>query len=117
MLECDGKFLMIRNTYGHKRWTFPGGGIDHGETPEEAACREIKEEVGIIIEHPKFLGSFFHTPEYKRDTVWCYYKKVNSLDFKIDPFEIAEAKWFPIKNLPPHSPAANKTLELYRAGA
>ena len=27
-------------------WSFPGGGVDAGETPEKAACRELKEEIG-----------------------------------------------------------------------
>jgi putative (di)nucleoside polyphosphate hydrolase len=37
-------------------WQFPQGGIKHGETPEQAMYRELKEEVGLDPCHVKILG-------------------------------------------------------------
>ena len=37
-------------------WQFPQGGIQHGETPEQAMYRELQEEVGLQPEHVKILG-------------------------------------------------------------
>ena len=37
-------------------WQFPQGGIDKGETPEEAMFRELYEEVGLLPEHVRVLG-------------------------------------------------------------
>jgi len=37
-------------------WQFPQGGIKHGETPELAMFRELKEEVGLSPEHVRILG-------------------------------------------------------------
>ena len=35
------------------KWSMPGGTIEEGETPLEAACREIYEEVDIVIDRNK----------------------------------------------------------------
>jgi len=37
-------------------WQFPQGGINHGETPEQAMYRELHEEVGLLPEHVRILG-------------------------------------------------------------
>ena len=44
----NGKILMERVFYfGREFYTVPGGGIEKGETPEQAALRELKEECGL----------------------------------------------------------------------
>ena len=37
-------------------WQFPQGGINRGETPEQAMFRELHEEVGLLPEHVVILG-------------------------------------------------------------
>ena len=37
-------------------WQFPQGGIDKGETPEQAMFRELYEEVGLKPEHVRIIG-------------------------------------------------------------
>ena len=44
--DGQGRVLLARHSYGPPVWTLPGGGIDRGELPEQAAVREIREELG-----------------------------------------------------------------------
>ena len=48
LIVRDGKILMERVFYfGREFYTVPGGGIEPGETPEQAVIRELKEECGV----------------------------------------------------------------------
>ncbi len=47
----DGKLLVIRrNKFGSVYYTLPGGGIDPGETAEQALVREMAEETSVQVE-------------------------------------------------------------------
>ena len=50
VLIRDGKVALIeRHRAGMDYYVFPGGGMDDGETPEQAAVREAMEELGIEV--------------------------------------------------------------------
>jgi 8-oxo-dGTP pyrophosphatase MutT (NUDIX family) len=46
--------LHLRNHAG--QWSLPGGRIDEGETPEQAALRELSEEVRLVLDESSVLG-------------------------------------------------------------
>lgn len=121
LIECNDSFLFIKNTYHPGRisnWTLPGGGIDKDELPLDAARREVREEVGIELNNLKFLGTFFTTQFYKRDTVYCFHARVRNVHYILDPVEVAEARWFSKDALPePLAPNVRKALDLYRANS
>jgi len=49
MLEdAEGRLLIVKANY-KPYWTVPGGIIDEGETPKQAAAREVFEEVGVHL--------------------------------------------------------------------
>lgn len=113
LIEYDGKYLMIRNTYGKGYWTFPGGGKHRNETPEDGAKREAREEVGIHLDSLIYLGEYFSQIEYKQNTVYCFCTQVDNGYFEIDPQEIAEARWFQSDQLPElQSSSVGKVLGL-----
>jgi 8-oxo-dGTP diphosphatase len=80
--EDQQKVLMVFNKRG--TWSFPGGGVEAGETLEEAAIREVKEETGCDVaigdivaineafidgNHVFFItfrGTIIHAPEVMR---------------------------------------------------
>ncbi len=51
--------------YGQHTWQFPQGGVDEGETPEQAMYRELYEEVGLKSKDVKILAVSRHWLKYK----------------------------------------------------
>ncbi|MGW4056111.1 NUDIX hydrolase [Streptomyces sp. NPDC004779] len=54
----DGEVLLARWVAkdGTRRWTLPGGGMDHGEEPLATVVREVEEETGYVSEPVALLG-------------------------------------------------------------
>lgn len=64
--DDEGRTLVVKES-GRDWWDIPGGGIEHGETLEEALARELHEEVSLkgdfefeilLAEDPRFLEPF-----------------------------------------------------------
>ena len=59
------RLLLARNSTGHERgtWTLPGGGVEPGEHPDDAVCRELTEETGLSGRIERIAGVYFrHYP-------------------------------------------------------
>ena len=91
------EILLIKNP--SNIWTFPKGHIEPGETKEQAAIREVKEETNIDAEIVDYLGeiSYFFTWSgvkiYK--TVYFYLMKYIS-GIPVPSWEVKDARFFPI---------------------
>ena len=57
MANDHGQVLWARRVGGRDAWQFPQGGINRGETPEEALYRELEEEIGLTADSVEVLGS------------------------------------------------------------
>jgi 8-oxo-dGTP diphosphatase len=52
LIDADGRVLIAQRPPGRQMaglWEFPGGKVEAGETPETTLIRELKEELGIIV--------------------------------------------------------------------
>jgi ADP-ribose pyrophosphatase YjhB (NUDIX family) len=68
IVKSDRVALIRRLRDGHTYFLFPGGGVEEGETPEQAARREAVEELGVEVE----LGELVHEEAFG-GTRFLYY--------------------------------------------
>lgn len=95
-----GTVLLIRRRKreGRLLWAFPGGGIEHGETPEQAAVREAAEEVGLVVSARRVLGDRVH-PQTGRHVTYVACELVSGEPWAAAPREVAEVAWAPHSQL------------------
>lgn len=58
IIEVKGGIVLIRRSNPPFGWAIPGGFLDYGETLEEAAVREAKEETGLRVKNLKQLHTY-----------------------------------------------------------
>ena len=84
-------------------WSLPKGHIEEGETPEEAALREVQEETGIVSVIEKSLGviDFWFMAGGKRihKTVHHYLFRENGGLLAAQESEVDEVAWFPLAEI------------------
>ena len=112
--DLQGAILLLQTSYGPRVWTLPGGGIGRGETPEQAARREVQEEVGIALRNITALGVIEEEISGSPHTahLFCATADVRPV---ADQREIVEARFFPPHSLPePLGHLTRSRLALYR---
>jgi 8-oxo-dGTP diphosphatase len=89
----DDRILYVRKP--KSKWALPGGKIEAGETPLEAAARELSEETGLADLELIYLA------RHERDEVMHYiFMALLSASAKPSPRnEIADCKWLHVKNV------------------
>lgn len=115
MLIQNEQVLLVRQTY-IPGWFMPGGGVKRGETMEETARREAREEVGAEMGELRLLGAYTHFGEHKNDHNTLFLCTNFTANIKRDN-EIAEARFFSLDDLPDGLLEGHrKRLEEYRTG-
>ncbi|MFZ2538717.1 MAG: NUDIX domain-containing protein [Oscillospiraceae bacterium] len=93
------ELLLIKNANGG-HWSFPKGHVEHDETEEETALREIKEETGIdVILDGDFRQTITYAPkkDISKDVIY-FLGKATSYDYTPQEEEIAQIKWVEINH-------------------
>lgn len=115
----EGSVLLVRHSY-LPGWYLPGGGVDTGESLDEAASREVLEEAGIAAsEQPVLLNFYLNLEATGRDHVGLFHLKVwTEAENYLQPnAEIVEAGFFSLDALPEElSSATARRLAEHRSG-
>lgn len=100
--NSKGEMLITKRHSSKKAgglWEFVGGGVLAGETTAQAAAREVKEEIGILItENELTLLHVYKQRNYFMD-IYLVKKEVNIDNLVLDEDEIIDAKWVSQKEL------------------
>ena len=115
MLLKEGRVLLIRQTY-IPGWFMPGGSVQRGETMEQAARREAREECGAELGELRLMGVYANFKEWKSDHNVVFVSEDFQLTGTPDR-EVAEVRFFPLDGLPDGLwPGHRRRIEEVRAG-
>lgn len=88
---------------GRLVWSLPKGHLEEGETPEDAAIREVEEETGIRgrVLAPLGVIDFWFIAENRRihKTVHHYLMEASGGELSDEDAEVVEVAWFPLTDV------------------
>lgn len=99
------RVLMVRRRVkeGELSWQFPAGGIEAGETPEEAAVRETLEETGLKVEAASLIGQRVH-PKTGREMSYTACRVIDGEAHVADEDELDAVAWVTLAEIPEYVP-------------
>ncbi len=97
LIVQDGKVLLLYRK-DEKHWEVPGGKVEDGESPTEAAVREAEEEIGVkaSLEKPFYSGEFQHDDQI---FLWHCYKASIDGEPELQEDKFEELEWFEASEL------------------
>ncbi len=99
ILQKEGKYLLLQEkqpkAYG--LWNLPGGRVDIGETIEQAAVREAKEESGFEVKLIRKLDIYQNTATEPPKHV--FEAEIIGGELQIPDDEMLDGKWFSFEEL------------------
>lgn len=89
--DGEGGYLLIRQSYGVKKFACVAGYLKAGETAEQTVSREIAEETGLEAEKLTYVNSYYYP---KHDNLMLGFAvKVRRSEFRLSD-EVESARWF-----------------------
>jgi mutator protein MutT len=94
VISRDGRFLITQRKkeshLGHL-WEFPGGKIEPGESPQQCAVRECREEIGVEVKAGETIEEVRH--DYPELRVHLYFIKCELISGEPRPLDCADLTW------------------------
>ena len=102
-LEKDGRYLVLHRTKKEHdenggKWIGVGGKFEYGESPEECARREVKEETGLEIKILRYFGS--QTWPYPCGLMIGFNADYAGGTLRLQKSELSAGAWFGIDDMP-----------------
>ncbi len=91
ILETENGILLVKHSYGERKWSLPGGGIEEKENTKDAIIREFLEETGINIKIISQIG-IFYSRKYISTTNLFFVKEISRTD--VHDEEVEEVGFF-----------------------
>lgn len=85
--RLNNEWLLTKHL--HRGLEFPGGKVEIGEFPMDAAVREVMEETGGVVSRIEYLGQYRVAGREKNIVKNIYFANINNLDEKEHYFETA----------------------------
>lgn len=123
ILNKEGRILIGKRIGSHaQKYSIPGGRVEKGETFENAAFREIKEETDLEIRNPRVVAVTNNLETYRNEGVH-YISIIMLVDDFTGELKIMESNkcekwlWCDLHQLPePHFDASKRGVECYLEG-
>jgi 8-oxo-dGTP pyrophosphatase MutT (NUDIX family) len=99
VVDPSGCILLVRHTYGRLNWELPGGVSEPGESFEETALRELREETGVLATIERLTGLYYERADDRHQLVFRCRSVDTAAPMASSP-EVSDCGFFSADELP-----------------